>query len=218
MGPARKVAYRRNETGSAAATLQLSPSGWSEWDHGDLRTMTKTSPLRATGAHVSVAAHITVDELRRYPDRTEIANGLANRFLLCCAQRSKVLPFGGGVVDWGDVPDRIAAAGRGRAPSRRWSRWTKRRARSGRSSIRICRRAGAACSARRRGGPRRRWSAWPRPTRCSTRPTSSGWCPCGPRSRSGTTAKPRPATCSATPRATRWPTASWRRSARRAGR
>jgi hypothetical protein len=80
------------------------------WDHGDLRTMTKTSPLRATGAHVSVAAHITVDELRRYLDKTEIANGLANRFLLCCAQRSKVLSFGGGAVDWGDVPDRIAAA------------------------------------------------------------------------------------------------------------
>ena len=36
--------------------------------------------------------HITADELRRYLDRTEAANGLANRFLFVCVQRSKLLP------------------------------------------------------------------------------------------------------------------------------
>ena len=78
------------------------------WDRGDLRTMTKAAPQRATGAHITVAAHITADELRRYLDRTEVANGLANRFLFCCARRSKALPHGGGDVAWGDLPDRLA--------------------------------------------------------------------------------------------------------------
>ena len=49
------------------------------WDHGNLRTLIKNNPNRATGAHVSLNAHITVDELRRCLDRTEMANGLANR-------------------------------------------------------------------------------------------------------------------------------------------
>ena len=80
------------------------------WDRGDLRTMTKSAPQQATGAHITIAAHITADELHRLLDRTEVANGLANRFLFCCARRSKALPHGGGAVDWGDVPERLAAA------------------------------------------------------------------------------------------------------------
>jgi hypothetical protein len=70
--------------------------------------MVRTSPLCATGAHITVVAHITADELHRLLDRTEVANGLANRFLFCCATRSKALPHGGGAVDWGDLPDRLA--------------------------------------------------------------------------------------------------------------
>jgi hypothetical protein len=63
--------------------------------------------LRATGAHVSVIGHITADELRRYLDRTEAANGLANRFLFVCAQRSKLLPRGGGRIDWTGIEGRL---------------------------------------------------------------------------------------------------------------
>ncbi|HEX5314978.1 MAG TPA: DUF3987 domain-containing protein [Gammaproteobacteria bacterium] len=65
------------------------------WDRGDLATMTKNSPARATGAHLSIVGHVTAEELRRYLDRTEAANGFANRFLYLCVRRSKVLPFGG---------------------------------------------------------------------------------------------------------------------------
>jgi len=76
----------------------LSPILREAWDSGDLRTLTKTSPAVATGAHVSVIGHITSDELRRYLDRTEVANGLGNRFLWVCSRRSKILPEGGGEV------------------------------------------------------------------------------------------------------------------------
>src|SRR5262249_4622879 len=52
------------------------------WDDGNLRSLTKSSPARATDAHISIIGHITKDELRRYLEDTETANGFANRFLL----------------------------------------------------------------------------------------------------------------------------------------
>jgi hypothetical protein len=65
------------------------------WDSGDIRTLTKNNPARATGAHVSIIGHVTAEELRRYLSTTEIANGFGNRFLWVCVDRSKVLPDGG---------------------------------------------------------------------------------------------------------------------------
>ena len=69
------------------------------WDRGDLQTMTKTSQARATGALVSIIGHITAPELRECLDKTEMANGFANRFLFACVRRSKFLPFGGNLSD-----------------------------------------------------------------------------------------------------------------------
>jgi hypothetical protein len=65
------------------------------WDKGDLRTLTKNTPAKATGAHISIVGHITRHELLRYLDDTEAGNGFANRFLWLCVRRSKVLPEGG---------------------------------------------------------------------------------------------------------------------------
>jgi hypothetical protein len=69
------------------------------WDRGDLATLTKTSPTRATGAHVSLIGHITAEELRADLDRISIANGYANRMLWLCVRRARVLPFGGALDD-----------------------------------------------------------------------------------------------------------------------
>lgn len=65
------------------------------WDGRTLRTLTRTTAAKASGAHISIVGHITADELRRYLDRTEVANGFGNRFLWICARRSKSLPEGG---------------------------------------------------------------------------------------------------------------------------
>lgn len=73
------------------------------WETGDLRSLTKNSPARATGAHVSVIGHITADELHRYLTATETANGFGNRFLWFLVRRSKFLPDGG-------TPDAMALA------------------------------------------------------------------------------------------------------------
>jgi Protein of unknown function (DUF3987)/Primase C terminal 1 (PriCT-1) len=67
------------------------------WDSGNLGTMTKNCPTKATSAHVSIAAHITRNELLRYLTTTEAGNGFANRFLWFLVRRSKALPEGGEV-------------------------------------------------------------------------------------------------------------------------
>jgi hypothetical protein len=69
------------------------------WDGGILSTMTRSSSLRATGAHISIVGHITVEELRARLTRTDAANGFANRFLFPLVKRSKVLPFGGTALE-----------------------------------------------------------------------------------------------------------------------
>jgi hypothetical protein len=71
------------------------------WDGGDLRVMTK-SPAVATGAHVSVLGHVTIDELRAELRSVDAASGFANRFLWLAVKRSQMLPdpapFDGPVV------------------------------------------------------------------------------------------------------------------------
>jgi hypothetical protein len=65
------------------------------WDSGDIRSLTKNSPLRATNAHVSMIGHITPNELKTTLTETESANGYVNRFLWCSVRRAQLLPFGG---------------------------------------------------------------------------------------------------------------------------
>ncbi len=63
------------------------------WDGRPLGNMTKQRPLKATGAHVSIVAHITNEELQReIRDTAEMFNGFANRFLWCFSARSKLIP------------------------------------------------------------------------------------------------------------------------------
>lgn len=69
------------------------------WDSGDLRTLVKHNPLKATGAHISVIGHITRSELLKYLSDTEAHNGFANRLLWVCVKRSKYLPEGGTVPE-----------------------------------------------------------------------------------------------------------------------
>lgn len=72
----------------------------SSWDGDRLQTLTKNSPLKATGAHVSIIGHVTKTELMRLLTQTDTENGFANRFLWVLVKRSKSLPFGG---DWQTV-------------------------------------------------------------------------------------------------------------------
>jgi hypothetical protein len=55
-------------------------------------------PLRATGAHISLIAHITQHELAPNLPSTEAHNGFANRCLWAWVQRSNCLPNGGSLT------------------------------------------------------------------------------------------------------------------------
>jgi hypothetical protein len=90
----------------------LSPVIRNAWDGQKLQTLTKASPLKATGAHISIIAHITEEEARARLTRTEMANGFANRFLFCCVRRSKLLPHGGALpeAELADTAQRVKAA------------------------------------------------------------------------------------------------------------
>jgi hypothetical protein len=73
----------------------LSPVLRDAWGTAKLQTLTKNSPIKATDSHVSLIAHVTDHELRAVLNRTEMANGFANRILFARIKRSKLLPHGG---------------------------------------------------------------------------------------------------------------------------
>jgi protein gp37 len=76
----------------------LSPLLRAAWDNGNLRTLVKSNPLKATNAHISIIGHITSPELLRNLS-DGLTNGFANRLLWCCIKRSKFLPEGGSVPE-----------------------------------------------------------------------------------------------------------------------
>ena len=73
----------------------LSPTIRQAWDCGDLHILTKTKTAEVSGAHVSIVGHITREDLLKYLNSNEQANGYANRFLWIQVKRSKSLPDGG---------------------------------------------------------------------------------------------------------------------------
>jgi hypothetical protein len=62
------------------------------WERDQLRTLAKNAPARATGAHITVVGHIVAEEAQRYLTESEIAGGLANRFLWALVRRARLLP------------------------------------------------------------------------------------------------------------------------------
>jgi hypothetical protein len=82
----------------------LSPTLRSGWDGRPLAILTRTSPARASTAHIAIIGHITQHELRRHTTSLELANGYINRVLLIACRRQQLLPEGGD-------PDPLAATG-----------------------------------------------------------------------------------------------------------
>ena len=74
-----------------------------------LETLTKKEPTKATNPFISIGGHITRDELKESLDRTAMANGYANRFLIAFIHRSKELPLGGNDVDLTGLIERTRA-------------------------------------------------------------------------------------------------------------
>ncbi len=73
----------------------LSPVLRAAWDGRPLALLTRTAPVRASGAHLSLIGHITAVELRHHSSSIEASNGLLNRFVFLACRRSRLLPEGG---------------------------------------------------------------------------------------------------------------------------
>ena len=65
------------------------------WDGKTLRVLARSNKDCCLEPHVSILGNITIEELQRLLTANDKANGFANRFLWCCARRSKQLPHGG---------------------------------------------------------------------------------------------------------------------------
>lgn len=63
------------------------------WDSGSLGILTRQrAVMKTAGAHISIIGHATEEDLERYLNATDAANGFANRFIYALAMRSKFLP------------------------------------------------------------------------------------------------------------------------------
>lgn len=99
----KRLLIRESEFGRVLKVMSrqgntLSPVLRDGWDHGDLSVLTKTHPVKATAAHLSLAVATTIEELLYLVGKDDIEGGLCNRFLWCCSRRSKALPEGGLLV------------------------------------------------------------------------------------------------------------------------
>lgn len=80
------------------------------WDCGDFGMATKNSPMKTTGAHVTIIANITEEELLAKMSAVEGANGFANRMEYALSRQSKTLSLGGKRVDLTDLKARLVDA------------------------------------------------------------------------------------------------------------
>ena len=80
------------------------------WDGGRLRVLTRKEPLDVDNVNLSLVAHITPGELLSGLTETEKVNGFANRFLITCVRRSKLLPEGGATPSTNEIVARLHRA------------------------------------------------------------------------------------------------------------
>jgi hypothetical protein len=79
---------------SASRSASLSALLRQAWDGDDLQVLTRTKPLKASGASVSLIGHVTAEELRRRLTDVEASNGFGNRLLFVGVERARRLPLG----------------------------------------------------------------------------------------------------------------------------
>jgi hypothetical protein len=86
----------------------LSPILRKAFDGTELSSMARGNKDRCKEPHMSIIAQITPEELSRDLTATEKANGLVNRFLLCCCHRYQKKPHGGNPLNQKRVDDLVA--------------------------------------------------------------------------------------------------------------
>jgi hypothetical protein len=65
------------------------------WDDQVMQTMSKNSPEKATGSHITICSHTNREELLKHLTSAKLGGGVGNRFFFLLVRRSKKLPHGG---------------------------------------------------------------------------------------------------------------------------
>jgi hypothetical protein len=84
------------------------------WDKDRISSPSKNSAATATGAHISMVAGISKEELLAETSTADAQNGTLNRFLFVCCQRARLLPEGDSFYqltetrEWGDLQRRFS--------------------------------------------------------------------------------------------------------------
>lgn len=94
-----RIFIRQGEFGSVLRVMQRTGETLSHvlrdaWDGNKLSVLTKSDPINVSGVHISLASHITEEELLRELNSVDMANGFGNRFLYVSAFRRQVVPSG----------------------------------------------------------------------------------------------------------------------------
>jgi len=98
--PDKRLMVIETEFGAVLKTMTRKGNTISElirqaFDSYNLNILTRNHPAKCSAPHVSIIAHTTPCDLRRYLDDVDVGNGFLNRFLIVYAKRSKLLPQGG---------------------------------------------------------------------------------------------------------------------------
>jgi len=96
----KRVLVTESEFASPLIQMQregnvLSATLRTAWDDQVLQTLSKTSPEKATGSHITICSHTNKEELLKHLTTAKLGGGVGNRFLFLLVRRSKKLPHGG---------------------------------------------------------------------------------------------------------------------------
>jgi hypothetical protein len=75
------------------------------WDKDKISSPSKNSAATATGAHISMLAGISKEELLAETSSADAQNGFLNRFLFICCQRARLLPQGDTFYQLTETPE-----------------------------------------------------------------------------------------------------------------
>ena len=104
---AKVIKTIQNPTNTAGETMK------DAWDGHSLKSLIKDEGRgadKATDPHISIMAHITPTEYKFVTKDILFANGFGNRWLHIRAFKKQSLPEGGGMPEWGNIPERLKAA------------------------------------------------------------------------------------------------------------
>lgn len=119
-----EVEFARTLAASKRESSTLGPILRTLWEQDSAQVMTRSEPLKVTGIHLVVIAHITARELRMKLSDADMAGGTVNRFLPIAVQQPKLLDDETDEPDTADLAARLGriVAHAHHAPARRYRR------------------------------------------------------------------------------------------------